>query len=678
MSSSSFDKDMYNTLHETFADYISVVTQIYRLNIFTPIYKDDVSTLAKTIIYLVRKYQIPCISFFQMIDKACSFNRKYTRVYWNLFMKLMDEFKYDKFENFDFSPLFSAFIKYQYNQVTAKFSHEIQNDDEFNRLMEVFKPDTLMHAILYDDVEEFKKHVDYNYLQKFDYDLEDKLRLPWFIPFNSNSISDWVCQLGAKNCFDFCVEKGLTITKDHLNLAFLGGNRFIIDKIIETIGLTNLKDFPIKNVIINHDHGYEMKFWNPFKISFEEISEHHDLLLYIYKLCETKNFNSALLYCVPFGILPFVNYLLDNGADAKSSAGATALYICCKKQNVEMLSLLVSKGANYGVVTVCNLSEAEIARKTHDIDFRNFMLLGGESLLDYCACFDSIDCFKLLSRKLDLHGKNSKGKQTIHIACKYNSDQIVRSLLEKKINVNSLNKGKNTPLHICARYNSFDVCKVLFEYKADVKIVNSKGMTALHKTVKNEAVDVASLLLQKGLNPNTKDSNNLTSLQHAVIKNREKICLLFLTRGGNRNTKDDEGKSLLHLAVKHDSQDVGLMLIEEGLDINVKDNKGITSLMYCAEVGNTSMAKLLLSKGADVNSLNKENQNVLHMCCIYNSFGVLQTCLEKYPHMNVKDKNGKTPLDIAKEKGNQEIIDVLNSYTDPTEINKDGAELEDI
>ncbi|EAY19005.1 hypothetical protein TVAG_246830 [Trichomonas vaginalis G3] len=669
---------MYDILFETFADYISVATQIYRLNIFTPIYQDDVSTLAQTTIYIVRKYQIPCISFFLMIDKACSYNRKYTRVYWNLFTKLMDEFKFDKFENFDFSPLFSAFIKYKYNQTTAKFSHEIQNDDEFNSLMEVFKSDTLMHAMLYDDVEEFKKHVDFNYLEKFDYDLEDKLKLPWFIPYNSNSISDWVCQFGAKNCFDFCVEKGLTITKDHLNLAFLGGNCFIIDKIIEKIGIDNLKDFPMTNVIINHDNGYKMKFWSPSKVSFEEISQHHDLLLYIYKLCETKNFNSALLYCVPFGILPFVNYLLENGADAKSGAGATALYICCKEKNPEILSLLASRGANYGVVTVCNLSEAEIARKTRDIDFRHFMLLGGGSLLDYCAVFDSVEVATILARKLDVNGKNSRRKQTIHIAAMHNSDGIVRLLLQKKVNVNALNKGKSTPLHVAARYNSVDVCKLLIEKGADTKLLNAKGMTALHKTVKNEAIDVANLLLQKGLNINQKDSNNLNSLQLAVIKNREKICQLFLSKGGDIKVKDDEGRSLLHLAARNDAQDVALLLIEKGLDVNIRDAKGMTPLLICAVLGNSSMAKLLISKGADVNLASKEGSTALHLATNHQELGVLQAVLEKNPKTNIQDSKGKTPLDIANEKGNEEIINAIKNSADPTETNPDGNELEDI
>lgn len=680
MATKSFDQDMYNLLYETFADYISVSTQIYRLNIFSPIVNNDIGPLIKTIVYLINKYQIPVIVFFQMIDKACSYNRKYTRIYWELFSKLQDEYNFTKFENFEFSALFCALIFYKYGQRNDRLTQTIRDDEEFDKILNVFEEKTLMHAILNDDVDSFKKLVNKDELDEHDL-MDDVLELPWFIPFIDNSIADWCCQLGAEKCFTFCSENGVKVSKEHLKLAFLGGNKKLIDMIISKIGGDNLKDVPFTHhIIINHEINYQKKFYDR-RYSFEGIAECHDLLLFIYKLCETKDFNSALLYCVPFGILPLAQYLIDQGANARDKSGASALYYCAMHGNVEIARLLIQKGADVNANTARGLSEADIVAKTKNVEIKNFMLMGGGSPLDFCAKFDSDDVAKLLiGRRVDLKGKNEKGRPTIHIAAMYNSSEVLKLLLNHGVDVNMTNKKGSTVLHIAAKHNSVDVAKILLSSGANIKLLNKKGKTALHKTAKNSAVDVAKLLIQKGINVNTKTTDGYSALQLAVIHNSDALTALLVENVADMNIVDSNKRNLIHLCVLYDCNEILNFLVLQNLNLNAKDIEGKTPLMAAilCEKDRSFVAKTLIIQGCDVNIVAKDGSTALHLCAKHNKIEIAQAILEKGVDKEVKDANGKTAEQLARENKFNELAEMISNFVDPNEAenNADG-ELDD-
>lgn len=94
------------------------------------------------------------------------------------------------------------------------------------------------------------------------------------------------------------------------------------------------------------------------------------------------------------------------------------------------------------------------------------------------------------------------------------------------------------------------------------------------------------------------------------------------------NSFDFHGRTKLHLAVMEGSLKKTKLYLYIGAKINLwaRDNYGWTPLHYAASIGSGDIVEILLKKGADP---------------------------------NIKDNEGKIPLDIAVEKGHEGVADIL-------------------
>ena len=79
---------------------------------------------------------------------------------------------------------------------------------------------------------------------------------------------------------------------------------------------------------------------------------------------------------------------------------------------------------------------------------------------------------------------------------------------------------------------------------------------------------------------------------------------------------------------------------------------------------------LLNDLRTQVNHVNFFRQTALHIACFYGDIKVVQALLQ-HPNIisNLTDIDGKTPLDIARAKGNSSIVELLE---------KKAAEKEDV
>jgi ankyrin repeat protein len=97
---------------------------------------------------------------------------------------------------------------------------------------------------------------------------------------------------------------------------------------------------------------------------------------------------------------------------------------------------------------------------------------------------------------------------------------------------------------------------------------------------------------------------------------------------------------------------------EPGL-IFTKGAHGLPLLYFTVPHSRTRIAELLVKYGARVNDVEGIN-TPLHAAALFNQPEMATWLLSHGARLNVKDSNGKTPLEIATEKGNQEVIDVLS------------------
>ncbi|KAK9127357.1 hypothetical protein Syun_016154 [Stephania yunnanensis] len=134
--------------------------------------------------------------------------------------------------------------------------------------------------------------------------------------------------------------------------------------------------------------------------------------------------------------------------------------------------------------------------------------------------------------------------------------------------------------------------------------LESKGWTAIHVAAAHDQVEELSRLIKEIPELGTEGS-----------------------RPAALDCRDKEGRTPLHLSASRGNLKCAKMLIEAGADKNAKSLDGRTALYRAAAGGDTKMAALLMEMGAD-------------------------------PTVTA-ETTGRTPLEIAQEKGNVEVIDVL-------------------
>jgi hypothetical protein len=108
-------------------------------------------------------------------------------------------------------------------------------------------------------------------------------------------------------------------------------------------------------------------------------------------------------------------------------------------------------------------------------------------------------------------------------------------------------------------------------------------------------------------------------------------------------------------------------LIQNTSSVNVKDNLGNTPLYYAFLYDEPHIVTLLQQKGADMNDINivdSDGNTLLHNALLdlnETSYRKIKFFLTYSPNLNIKNKEGKTPLDIAKERNLVQYVRLLSA-----------------
>jgi ankyrin repeat protein len=256
--------------------------------------------------------------------------------------------------------------------------------------------------------------------------------------------------------------------------------------------------------------------------------------------------------------------------------------------------------------------------------------------------------------------------------------------------------GEMTALLYAARDGRIEIARTLIAANANVNQVEANGVSPLLMAITNNHIDVARLLLDHGADVNADVSASdwwgRTPLWAAVdLRDLEvnktddngvdrpaalQLIQALLDRGANVNARTKEQPPLrrwlmplsdiswvdftgqtpfLRAAL---SADLAVMhlLLEKGADPNIATFAGTTPLMAAAGVnyvgGQTyseskqflEAVQLCLEKGADVNAVNSMGITAVIGAANRGSDDILELLVKKGASLDVKDKQGRTPL----------------------------------
>lgn len=147
------------------------------------------------------------------------------------------------------------------------------------------------------------------------------------------------------------------------------------------------------------------------------------------------------------------------------------------------------------------------------------------------------------------------------------------------------------------------------------------------------------------------------------------------------DAKDALGNTALHCAAKNGEAAAGGLLVECSADVNLVDAHGNTPRMLAAIHDKRLVASMLLWGGAERDMQNKRGNTALHEAAISGAKDVVFLIVENGGERSVRIKNadGKSPLDLAKEKGaNAELLEMLEGAEKemqvyPAKVEKDSG-----
>jgi ankyrin repeat protein len=356
--------------------------------------------------------------------------------------------------------------------------------------------------------------------------------------------------------------------------------------------------------------------------------------------------------------------LLDAGANPNHTAsrGQTPLMTAARAGNVATVKSLLDKGAR--------------------VDAREEVL--GEQALMWAASENHAGVVTLLlSRGADVSARSN--------ALKFPRDSFG---LEGVLT--SLPKGDWTALMYAARDGAPDAARALARGGADLNAPDPEGTTALVRAIINSHYDTAAVLLEEGADPNISDGSGMAALYAAVdmsslgeiygrpnrpVKDRHSVLdliELLLARGADVNARLKratlmrnhtpgegtlgEGATPLMRAAKHGDHRALQILLMHGADVTLKQRQGSAALLFACGFGRGASAfaedygtepdflksvQMLVEHGADVKATNDAGGTTMHFAAQSGFNAVVKFLASTGAPLDQKDKQGRTPVDVA-------------------------------
>ncbi|WP_304333434.1 ankyrin repeat domain-containing protein [Brachyspira innocens] len=291
--------------------------------------------------------------------------------------------------------------------------------------------------------------------------------------------------------------------------------------------------------------------------------------------------------------------------------------------------------------------------------------------------------------KVNINVQDEEGFTPLMNAITEGEIEIVKILLEHNADVIKIkdNSGRNA-FFLAAALDELEILKLFEKYNPDFNTVDNNGSTALFYTGKHETIDY---LLKNGTDINKKNKSGRTPLiQYSLAYQSQNIVRFLIENGADVNAQDNEGITTLMFAVKDYNIEIVNMCLSANANLHIKDKEGKTALFYtllyfyAIDYGknmtynmfgkiNTEITefitgnrkkeqeeatknvikflKLLIDNGADINSQDNKGNTLLMYAITFKYKPLVDEILKLNPDVNIKNKEGKTANDMAKEYG---------------------------
>ena len=371
---------------------------------------------------------------------------------------------------------------------------------------------------------------------------------------------------------------------------------------------------------------------------------------------------TPLSEAVTAGSASMVDALLNAGADAKTlttADGETVLMTAARAGNVDVVRLLLERGADVNAREQYKGQTALMwaAAERHPAVVKLLLERGADWKV---RSFDRETKIPKLSAASSITPIPRGGFPALAFAAREGDIESARVMLEKGVDINYGDVDNTTALVVAIMNKQYTFAKFLIERGADVNIAGSYGRTPLYAIADMRNEDYSAL-------PNRKTEDPLPTID--VLKalldrhaNVDATLTAFLPGRSGMDFGDatlGEGTTPLMRAARAGDTAAIRLLLDAGADAKRTTKDGNTALMFAAGVGyrdkNTRGAerdalesvKIFVSAGFDVRQRNSREETALHGAADRGADTIVQYLADHGAELNVKSKQGFTPLDVA-------------------------------
>jgi ankyrin repeat protein len=360
--------------------------------------------------------------------------------------------------------------------------------------------------------------------------------------------------------------------------------------------------------------------------------------------------DTPLMSVTRVGRLDAVTLLLDRGAHVDATDATyqqTALMVAVRENHPDIVKLLIARGASVNAKTRVGRTPAWVLPNSQPGFGHGIGIVRGGS--------------PDRGRRAPIPGAMTP----LMYAARDGRLDTVRMLLDAGAEIDARDANDITPLISAITNNHPGVARYLIERGADIKAVDWYGRTPLWAAVETRNMDLDNatfvnsidrapfleliqVLLERGADPNARTK------EVPPVRND------FLRITASLSWVDFTGQTPFITAALAGDVTLMKLLLKHGADPNIPTFAGTTALMAAAGVnwvvdqtydeGQAALleaVKLCVELGLDVNAVNSMGLTAAHGAANRGSDEILKYLVSLGARLDVKDKEGRTPLTWA-------------------------------
>ena len=413
---------------------------------------------------------------------------------------------------------------------------------------------------------------------------------------------------------------------------------------------------------------------------------------------------TALHWAVYRDDLPIVDLLIGAGAkvNAANDLKITPLYLASANGNAAIVERLLKAGADPDAASETGVTPLMEASRTGSADAVRALLMHEakvnakesdrqQTALMWAAAEKHPDVVKLLLEK----GAEVQAKTLVRNATVvFSSAPRIKASKDGAVQIGA---GGNTALLFAAQSGDVDSARLLLTAGAKANDATADGNSALVLAAFNGNGAVARLLLDAGADPNAAGAG-YTALHAAALRGDLQTVKALLAKGANPNVRLIKGSPVrrfgsqwalpvtmtgatpLFVAAAYLEVDIVKALVDGGANVTFGLDTGTTPLLAAAGTSFEKLArpsdlvrfsvpdsdtpavprpepaileaiKILLNGGADVNGTNDAGDTAMHAAAGAGLTSIIQALADRGANVNVKNKQGQTPLSMTLPRG---------------------------